>query len=76
MLYLQIKRSLCEQVPRKAKKIVVVSAISTLMTGKKIEEEELERIPYIWYPVTFKDQTEALLDSRSEFNVMNPTLAS
>ncbi len=40
------------------------------MTDKKIEEE-LEWVPYIWYPITFKDQTEALLDSESEVNVMS-----
>ncbi len=43
------------------------------MTDKKTEE--LERIPYIWYPITFKDQTEALLDSRSKVNVMSQAFA-
>ncbi len=33
--------------------------------------EELEWVPCIWYPVTFKDQTEALLDSESEVNTIN-----
>ncbi len=44
------------------------------MTNKKTEEE-LERVPYIWYPMTFKDQTEALLDSRSKVNVMSQAFA-
>ena len=46
------------------------------MTDKKTEEEVLERVPCIWYPVTFKDQTKVLLDSGSEVNVMNPAFAS
>ncbi len=42
------------------------------MTNKNMEEEleELEYVPYIWYSVTFKDQTEALLNSRSEVNTI------
>ncbi len=48
----------------------MVSATSTFMTDKKTEEE-LERISCIWYPVTFKDQTEALLDSISVVNIMS-----
>ncbi len=44
------------------------------MTDKKTEEE-LEWVPCIRYPVTFKDQTEALLDSRSEFNAMSQAFA-
>ncbi len=43
------------------------------MTDKKTEE--LERIPCIRYPVTFKDQTEALLDSGSEVNIMSQAFA-
>ncbi len=56
--------------PRQAKKLVAVSAISTSMTDKKTEEE-LERVPCIRYTVTFKDQTEALLDSESDVNAMS-----
>ena len=41
MLYLQTKRSLCKQVFRKAKKLVAVSVISTLITGKKIEKKKI-----------------------------------
>ncbi len=40
------------------------------MTDKKTEEE-LERVPYIQYPVTFKDQIEALLYLGSEVNAMS-----
>ncbi len=49
----------------------MVSVIIMSMTEKT--EGELERVPYIWYPVTFKDQTEALLDSKSEVNTMSQT---
>ncbi len=44
------------------------------MTDKKTEEE-LERIPCIWYLVTFKNQTKALLNSRSEVNAINQAFA-
>ncbi len=45
-----------------------------LMTDKKTEEE-LEQVPCIRYPVTFKDQTEALLDPGSEINAMSQVFA-
>ena len=70
MLYLQTKRSLCKQVLWQAKKLVAVSATSTLVTQKK---EELEQVSYIWYPVIFKDQTKTLLNSRSKVNAMSET---
>ena len=57
---------------QKAKKLVVVSATSMLVTEKK---EELEWVPCIWYLVTFKDQTKALLDPGSEINVMSQVFA-
>ncbi len=44
------------------------------MTDKKMEEK-FELVPYIQYPVNFKDQTEALLDSRSEINAMSHVFA-
>ncbi len=44
------------------------------MTDKKTEEE-LECVSYIQYFVTFKDQTEALLDSRSEVKAMSQVFA-
>ena len=51
-------------------------ATSTLMTEKKSgQKEELEQISCIWYPVTFKDQTEALLDSKSKLNAINQAFA-
>ncbi len=73
MLHLSSKGSLCKQVPRKVKKLVMVLATSTSMTEKT--EEELERVSYIWYLVTFKDQTEAFLDLRSEVNAMSQAFA-
>ncbi len=48
---------------------MAVSATFTSMTDKKTEE--LEWVPYIRYPVNFKDQTKALLDSGSEVNAMS-----
>ncbi len=53
---------------------MAVLATSTSMTDKKMEEE-LERVPCIRYLVSFKDQTEALLDSRSEVNAMSQAFA-
>ncbi len=41
----------------------------------KTTEEKLERVPCIQYPVTFKDQTEALLDSGSEVNAISQAFA-
>ena len=55
-----------------AKKLVTVLATFTSMTEKK---EELEQGPCIWYPVTFKDQTKALLDPKSKVNVMSQAFA-
>ncbi len=60
--------------PRQAKKLVAISATSTSMTDKKTEEE-LERVPCIRYLVTFNDQTEALLYSRSEVNAISQAFA-
>ncbi len=37
--------------------------------------EELEQVPCIWYPVIFKDQIEALLDTGSEVNAMSQAFA-
>lgn len=45
------------------------------MTEKKTEKE-LEQVPYIWYPIIFKDQTEALLNLESKVNAMNQTFTS
>ncbi len=35
------------------------------------KKEELEQVPYIWYFMTFKDQTKVLPDLESEVNVMS-----
>ncbi len=60
--------------PLKVKKLVVVLATSMSMIEKKTEEK-LEQVSCIWYPVTFKGQTEALLDSGSKGNAMSQTFA-
>ncbi len=73
MLHLQAEKSLYKQVFRKSKKLVAVLATSMLMTEKI--EEELERVPCIWYPITFNDQTKALLDSGNEVNAMSQAFA-
>ena len=73
---MQTKGSLYEEVLRKAKKLVALLETSMSMTGKKTEEEELKRVPCIWYPVISKDQNKALLDSGSEINTINPVFAS
>ena len=44
------------------------------MTDKKMKEE-LKWVSYIWCPVIFKDQIEALLDSGSKVNAMSQTFA-
>ncbi len=48
--------------------------ISMSMTEKKTEKK-LKQVLYIWYPVTFKDQIEALLNLGSEVNVMSQVFA-
>ena len=54
------------------KKLMAVSATSTSVTVKK---EELEWVPCIQYPVTFKDQTKALLNLESKANAMSEAFA-
>ena len=47
------------------------------MTEAK-KEATLKRVPCIWYPVQFKknqDNTQALIDSGSKVNAMNPAYA-
>ncbi len=39
-------------------------------------EEELEQVPCIRYSVIFKEQTEAILNSRNEVNTINQAFAS
>ncbi len=54
---------------------MAVLATSTSVTDKKTEED-LEWVPCIRYPVTFKkNQIEALLDSGSEVNAMSQAFA-
>ncbi len=53
---------------------MAVSATSTSKTDKKTEEE-IEWVSCIWYLVTFKDETKALLDSRSKVNIMSQAFA-
>ena len=53
---------------------MAVLATSMSMTEKM--EEELERISYIWYFVTLKDWTEALLNLKSEVNAMSQAFTS
>ena len=61
-----------------AKKLVLVLATSTLVTGTKEASKVriLDRVPYICYLVQFqKDKSRdvfALLDSESEVNAMTP----
>ncbi len=60
--------------PQKSKKLVAVSATSTLMT-EKTEGKKLERVPCIPFSVIFKDQTKALLDSKIEVNAISQVFA-
>ncbi len=55
---------------KQAKELVAVLATSMSMTDKETEEE-LERVSYIRYPITLKEQTETLLDLGSKVNAMS-----
>lgn len=60
----------------KSQKLGVVLATSTSMTNKKTgKDKKLERVPCIRYLVTFKDQTEALLDLGSKVKEMSQAFA-
>ena len=74
MLYLQAKRSLYKQMPQNGKKLVAV-LITFMSIIKKMEKKKLERVLYIWYPIIFKGQIEALLDLKSEINLMSQVFA-
>lgn len=52
--------------------IIMHRATSISMIEKM---EKWEQVPCIWYTVTFKDQTEALLDSKSEVNIISQVFA-
>ena len=56
--------------PQKAKKLVMVLAISILIIEKKTEEK-LEEVFYIWYFIIFKDSIKALLDLKSKVNLIS-----
>ena len=63
----------------KAKKLVLVSAISTSMTDVRKKALDLECVPYIHYPIQFKKdinntQVQALINLESEVNAIHPTL--
>ena len=47
------------------------SGLSNLLASDWEKKEELERVPCIWYPVPFKNQTKTLLSSGSEANAMS-----
>ena len=80
MLELQPKRLPLNQMfsTSQAKKLVLVWAISSLMTETSIRVEQLERIPLIQDLVQFKGHTtvQALLDSGSKVNAMTPAYAA
>ena len=59
--------------PWKTKKLMAILVVF-MSTTEKIEGK-LEQIPYIWYPVTFKDQTKALLDLESKINAISQVFA-
>ena len=55
---------------------MAVLATSILIIEKKTEEKKIEQIPYIQYSITFKDQIEILLDSKTKINVISQAFAS
>ena len=76
MFQLQQEGILFKQLSEAAKKLVSVSATSTLETGAR--EEALERVSCIHYPIQFKkdkNQMQALINSGSEVNAMHPSFA-
>ena len=62
--------------PQKVKKQLVVLGIFMLMIEKKTEKKKLEQVFCIWYPITFKTQTEVLLNLESKLNVMSQIFTS
>lgn len=70
MLYLQIKNLLYQQVSQIIKKQVAILATSKLMTGKNIKKE-FKQIYCIYYSMTFKDQTETLLNFGSKVTIIS-----
>ena len=76
MLKLQLEKPLRNQVPSnsQAKKLVLVLATFLLMTGAsmRVEDQQLERISFIQYPMQFKGHiaVQALFDFNNEVNAM------
>ena len=61
----------------KAKKLILVLTTFTLMTD--VKKETLECVPCIYYLIQFKknlDEIWALINSKSEVNVMAPAYAN
>ena len=78
VLELQPERALFECLPGTFKKLVSVSAISSLVTETN-KEVTLERVLCVHYPLRFRKDTadvRALIDSGSEVNAMTPAYAS
>ena len=68
------KRSLCQYLSWQAKKLVLISANSFVVTETSKEGHvSLERVSYIHYPLRFQKDTigvRALIDSDGEINAM------
>lgn len=66
--------------PKTFKKLVLVLAISALVTEASKEDVVLKKIPYIYYPFCFhkdkKNEVRALINSNSKFNAMKPAYIS
>lgn len=56
--------------PQQVKKLVAVLATFISMTKKKTKEK-LKQVPCIQYLITFKEQTEVLLDLRNKVNAIS-----
>ena len=56
---------------QKIKKLEIISVNFTSIIEKKIEgKKELEKISYIWYFITFKNEIEILLDPKNKVYIM------
>ena len=77
MFQLQQEETLCKQVSKVDKKLVLVLATSISITGTR--KKVLEHVPYIHYPDQFKDigeaQVQVLVDSKSKTNAIHLTFA-
>ena len=62
--------------PQKVKKPVTILVIFMLITEKKTKRKyKLENMPCIWYLITFKDEIDALFDSRNEIKAISQAFA-